>query len=195
MDKHQRKQHSEGGDWEWFTEFAGIHMPSNYYVFHLISKIFSAQPHLTQIVEFGTYYGNMSVCLGLQGVRHAIPCTTYDIHPYPDEKTKRIFSALNIEQRVADIFDPAIQQEIVARLSTGPTYLLIDNGDKKREFELYVPHLVPGSVVSVHDYGTEFVDKDWQVHASLVEPYLQGEWDKHNVQFASFTIRPREGRD
>lgn len=38
--------------------------------------------------------------------------------------------------------------------------LYCDNGNKKREIELYTELLSPGSLLGVHDYGTE-VDPEW----------------------------------
>ena len=41
-----------------------------------------------------------------------------------------------------------------------PLVLFCDNGDKRRECEIYVPHLQSGDYLAVHDWGTEFCPED-----------------------------------
>ena len=41
-----------------------------------------------------------------------------------------------------------------------PLILFCDNGNKKREFREFVPFLKSGDFVVVHDWGSEFLQKD-----------------------------------
>jgi predicted O-methyltransferase YrrM len=188
MDLQQRKLQG-GGDWTWFTEFAGVTMSSNYYTFHLMSVVMRENWQIAGIMELGTYWGTMAIHLGLLGMRYGIPVTTFDIEDLLEPGTKKILDALRVQRNVGDIFEPTRQTQIKEMMGSFPIYLIIDNGNKAKEFKEFVPMLKSGSVVSVHDYGTEFFDADWEVHKDKVEPYLQDEWQAHNVQFASFKVR------
>ncbi len=50
--------------------------------------------------------------------------------------------------------------------------LPIDNGNKLREWQLYVPLLSSGDVFDVHDWGTEFHEHDV---IGNVTPFIQSE--------------------
>jgi predicted O-methyltransferase YrrM len=189
MDLHQRKFASDGGDWEWFTEFVGVPMSCNYYLFHLMSRALREQPQVRGIMEFGTYTGSMAVYLGLEAAQRGIPCSTFEIQPVLAPSTERLLRVLGVQIHVGDIFDPAHKAQIRTMLSRFPVYLLVDNGDKPREFAEFVPMLQSGSVVAVHDYEMEFFDRDWAVHSDKVTPYMQEEWRAHNVQCAHFIVR------
>lgn len=188
MDLNERKHHSENGDWEWFKEFAGIGMPSNYYTFHLISRIMTENPQIQRIVELGTYWGSMAVYFGLIGIRRDIPVVTLDKEDQVRPRTKKLFEALSIAYRVMDIFE---HRDVVKHvLALCPTYLICDNGNKADEFYEFGRALTPGSVISVHDYGTEFYDEDARRLSDIrsIEPFHPEEWTKHNVQFATWKI-------
>ena len=188
MDLNERKHHSENGDWEWFKEFAGIGMPSNYYTFHLISRIMTENPQIQCIVELGTYWGSMAVYLGLIGIRRGIPVYTFDKVDQLRHRTKLLFQALRINFHSLDIFE---YRDIVKEIfGQRITYLICDNGNKADEFYEFGRALTPGSVISVHDYGTEFYDEDARRLSDIrsIEPFHPEEWTKHNVQFATWKI-------
>lgn len=184
-----RKKNDVSGDWAWGKEFAGITMASNYYTFHLMSKIMSANPQLRGIVELGTYTGSMSIYLGLEGIRKGIEVVTFDIIDLLSLESRTILDTLKVQRVVCNLFDPEVQRHMRMMLSRFPVYLIVDNGDKPREFKEFVPMLRAESIISVHDYGIEFSDADWMVHKDKVEPYLKDEWAAHNVQLASFKMK------
>ena len=57
------------------------------------------------------------------------------------------------------------QGPLPLRISSLPTLLYCDNGNKQREVELYAPLLPVGAILGVHDYNTEIM-------ASWVEPFV-----------------------
>lgn len=175
------------GDWDWFNEFLGIKMPSNYYTFHLFSKICSEyNPH--SIVELGTHTGSMSVYLALEALKRGGRFTTIEIdHNLPSPEIKGILVTLNAFIENMDILSQEGREEIKS-MFIGKTFLLCDNGHKADEFLAFVPHLKSGDVVAVHDYGTEFFDRDWEKLSDLVKPIYQDEWNKHNVQLCIFEV-------
>lgn len=101
----------------------------------------------TKLIELGTGSGIMSMWLN-----QFVPVTSYDNYTahYP-----------NI---VGDIFTKLQPDDL-----KGHIILFCDNGNKPLEFKTFVPHLDVGSIVAVHDWGTEFHEKD--IDYSLVEKY------------------------
>jgi len=68
--------------------------------------------------------------------------------------------------------------EVVARIQQPYSFVLLDNGDKPRELELYAKHLPVHSVLAVHDFPSEVNNKcDWQsiVNAAGLTEYLTDE--------------------
>lgn len=189
MDLNAEKHTKENYAWEWFTDFAGVGMCHNFYVHHLFSKIMDANPQVKRIVEFGTYWGAMTTALALEGLRKKIPFHTFEIKEQRQPEIIELHKRLSVLDFICDIFTQDFKDFIETRLKLSPVFLICDNGDKAREFLEFVPMLKSGSIVAVHDYMTEFYDKDWQVHADLVEPIMQDEWLRHNAQLCIFKIK------
>lgn len=181
----ERNYIPEGDDWGWFKQFCGIEMSSNYYVFHIFSTILTKNPQITRIVELGTYTGSMSIYLGLEGIRNGIKVTTFDIKDHLTPPTKELLKRLGVNCIIQDIF---ADMDSVKGWLSNPVYLLCDNGNKKQEFAQLVPHLKSGSVVSVHDYGVEFMEED-TIYPDLLEPFHPEDWQKHNVQLATWIVK------
>lgn len=182
-----RKENNENGDWAWFHRFAGITMPSNYFTFHLFSKIIDENPGITKIIELGTHTGSMAIALGLEGVRKGIEVHTFEITEQITEDTKRILDALGVKRHLCNIFEE--QQLIKSLFKDGPVYLLCDNGSKSIEFQEFANKLLPGSVVSVHDWTLEIHQHDIDIYDHLVEPFHEEDWMNHNVQLATWRIK------
>lgn len=130
----------------------------------------------------------MAIALGLEGIRKGIEVQTFNIKEETTAETQRILNKLDVIRNIFDIFE----QENIAKIKTlfdKPVYLLCDNGNKRAEFQLFVQHLKPGSVVSVHDYGVEFMPEDAQAHRALLTPFHEEQWQNHNVQLASWVVK------
>ena len=176
------------GDWEWYQQFCGIEQSSNYYTNHIFSTIINENPAIKRIIELGTYTGSMAIALGLEGVRKGIEVQTFNCEEQTTAETQRILNKLDVIRNILDIFEPPNIPKIKA-LFDKPVYLLCDNGNKRAEFHLFVQYLKPGSVVSVHDYGVEFMPKDADVHSALLTPFREEDWQNHNVQLASWVVK------
>lgn len=184
----EKKKFEKEADWEWFTENAGAYMAHNFYVYHIISRIIGSNPQIRRIIELGTYAGAMTMQFGLEGVRKNIKVDTFDISDKllaPD--TKAILKHLGVNINLTDIFKN--KEVVISLLSQEPCYLMCDNGNKKLEFQTFVPHLKSGSVVSVHDYEMEFFDEDAKMFEGKLEPIMTSEWKRHNAQFASWKVK------
>lgn len=186
---NQRKSNNEG-DWDWFNQFCGIEMSSNYYVFHIFSEIIKHNPQITKIVELGTYTGSMSIALGLLGVLNNKQFITYDIKNNTKSNVKELLiNNLGVLCENKDIHDLEIRKQIFKEHFNEPIYLLCDNGNKRGEFIDFVPQLKSSSVVSVHDYGVEFYEEDWKIHENILTPFNEVDWMKHNVQLATWVVK------
>ena len=182
---NDRKQ-GNTGDWDWFNKFCGVKMASNYYTFHIFSTIFERNPDMQRIIELGQFTGSMSMALGMIGAAKQIPVHSFDIQDQTTWETKRVLKSLKVQTHIADIHNFMVRQQIIEEYLNKQVYLLCDNGMKKDEFIAFVPYLLPGSVVSVHDYGVEFLEEDWKMFEDQLEPFMPEEWNKHNVQLATW---------
>lgn len=181
-----RSREDANGAWGWNTEFVGVPMSCNYYTFDVMSRVMKESSHIRGIVEFGTFTGGMAIYLGLLGLRAGVPVSTFDVVNVLEPSVERVLDRLLVSRHIGDIFSLQRQRDLEHMLRLFPVYIVMDNGDKPREFREFVPMLQSGSVISVHDYGVEFQDKDWEGYGDFVEPYLREEWRKHDVRLASF---------
>jgi len=171
-------------------KFAGQETQHSMYMYHMISKILEREnaSRIRGIIEFGTGFGALTTYLGLWGARLGIPVFSFD----NDARGSRtgvdpIFNKLGIVFRQEDIF---LREEEIKGLIRflGPAYLVCDNGDKKKEFNIFVPALCDGSIVSVHDWNVEIKESD--INETIlnhklvaVDPEL---WLAHGAIFASW---------
>ena len=200
------KRNGEGNAWPWYLQCAGSIMAHNYYVHHLISNHVRSIPNLTKIVELGTGYGTMTIPLALNAISYGglphkkdengidtimlmkdVPVVTFDIKDIREPQIKKVHDRLNVRFIELDLFQNV---EIITHqhIPDGPIYLLCDNGNKKKEFEIFVPKLAKGSLISVHDYMQEFFDVDAQelIDRGVVEEVEKEEWMKYDCQFATY---------
>lgn len=181
MDNNQLKHNDGSSPWAWFHRLGGVASMSNYYVFHIFSKIMD-DPKIEGIIEIGTAYGGMTVGLALEAARRNIPIVTVDIEDVVTEETKRIFKDLYVGQVTLDVFDYLKNFSRVC-------YLLCDGGDKVKEIQTFAPLLKSGSYVSCHDWLSEIYPKDVEFLKDIADPFEPEDWEKHNVQLATWRIR------
>ena len=67
--------------------------------------------------------------------------------------------------RVLDVFEDVVE---IASFFKHPVLLLCDNGNKPYEIVTYSPHLVPGDLVAVHDWGTEISESSIPEHFHMI---------------------------
>lgn len=143
--------------------FAGQEAQHGGRLYYYFSHLFLDYPHVGCIIELGTALGAMSMYLGLWGARKRIPVHTFDQddfvfkpeHNVDDICAGAVFDKLNIHMHRMSIFTDEGQAEVKQLLKGKPVFLFCDNGNKPKEFNLFVPHLESGSVVSVHDWPGE----------------------------------------
>ena len=103
-------------------------------------------------IELGTYKGGSALVMINAGVDMLY---TYDNRNVLEVNDERMIC------RVADIFNPEVTEEIKRLCKSGePKLLFCDGGSKKRELNLFGPHLNTGDVLVAHDYPIEFKDAD-----------------------------------
>lgn len=146
-----------------------------------------------QLVEIGTYSGGLATALALHALCIKATITTYDIAP-PSEDIKPIGERLGVRFRTISCWDA--EDEIRAIVQRpGPTFVLCDGGDKKREFAVFAKHLKVGDVIAAHDYdaghevGQEPMERAWPwseirredvttaVRENGLEPFMQVHMD------------------
>lgn len=161
--------------WEYDLQFCGQTAAHCFYVYHIISRVLKMYP-VKSIIEIGTQRGALTAYLGLWGARLGVPVYSFDIEPALHRDIDPVLDKLGVQTYDMDVFSEAGLVEIQS-LAKGPVYLICDGGDKEREFATFAPMLEVGSVVSVHDWGTEvrnltgvqmfqFEGDDWSAHDS-----------------------------
>jgi hypothetical protein len=98
------------------------------------------------IVELGTYQGGFSWFLDAQARARGIDFRTYDII-VPDVEPPG-FTKLDFYR-----YPERVELD-------GPIALLCDGGNKPRELKTFPPMCPEGSVILVHDWGTETLASD-----------------------------------
>lgn len=111
----------------------------------LWEAVLNSNPQLRGIVELGTWQGGFSRYLHAQAQARGMDFVTFDVQD-PD------VPAPNFEK--LDIYRYA--EDLCQRFSAmGPIALFCDGGNKPRELKIFPPALAAGSVILVHDWGTE----------------------------------------
>jgi len=167
-------------------------MSHNFYLYVVIEEVILRHTPRA-IIELGTGKGALTTVLGLWGVRLGIPVLSIDFRKLHNQD--KIFEALGVQYLQADFF----QEETIGLLDIwieikSPLLLIIDGGDKEKEFNFFVPRLKEGSIVGVHDLDHE-VDPDVieEIAARHAHPFNKNQWRKNYVQFATYIIDHENG--
>lgn len=188
IDKEWLKGQNINGFWEWGSQFAGVRLSCNYFVFDIMSKHLSENPQIKKIVEIGTSTGGMALYLGMEAARMGIELHTWNIVKETTPETDKILNRLGVIQHIGDVFEH--ESSMAEMIRDQPTYLLADGGNKHRETETFVPYLQPDSLFSTHDYGQEIFDENLAVTMKKVNmmPLRVWEWGEKNAQFMTWKI-------
>lgn len=141
------------------------------------------------IIELGSFSGGFTIALGVHAWNIGCKVHGFEIHACPHTKLKPLSDFLGVEFHTGDLFkDP----DLVRRLVNGPgvTYLLCDNGNKKKEFNEFAGSLKHGDVIAAHDYCSGPEASEWwpwreivkedvakSVAAYELEPWMQQHFD------------------
>jgi hypothetical protein len=148
---------------QWFAEFV------------LWERLLNLHRELEAIVELGTGGGAFSLYLSHQATARDLEFVTYDKvrHPGPAVPGAVIADVLAEPQRVFPLL-------------TRPLVLHCDDGDKPREMATFASALLPGSLLVVHDWGTEAHQADVP---DCLEPVHAELWEDESMS-AVFRRRP-----
>lgn len=146
---------------------------------------FFAQEKIDRVIELGTYQGAMAWWLKNQSTFYNFKFNTYDIKNRLKNIKKEI-GTIPFDFRNKDIHAPNTVKGISSRISSqGVTLLLVDGGDKNKEFNLYAPALKPGDWIMVHDYAPnettweQLKDKTWSCWESWDSALC---WEDHGLE-------------
>lgn len=128
--------------------------------------VLNSSPQLRGIVELGTFEGGFSFYLDMQArARGWQVFRTFDIKP--PERQVPGFIKLDIYRYQSDL-----GRTLAA---FGPIALFCDGGNKPRELRTFPPYLAEGSIVAVHDWGTETLPGDVpDTLEPIFEEYAEG---------------------
>lgn len=114
--------------------------------------VLNNNPQIRGIVELGTYQGGFSWFLDAQARAREISFRTYDIIQ-PDFEPPE-FGRLDFYRYPEKVWlgGPHVPRDPIA--------LFCDGGNKPRELHMFPPLCPDGSVILVHDWGTETLPSD-----------------------------------
>lgn len=170
--------------WPYYLSFVGQKAAHSPYVYHIVSRVLQSNP-VYSIIELGTYHGALTMYLGMWGVRLDVPVYSFDIEPNLADGCVDVLDRLGVQTFAKDVLDPGVVQRIISLMDDKPTYLVIDGGDKPAEFKTYVPLIPVGSVVSVHDWGTEILPEDIRVDGVGYEQFEVADWRRFGANLAT----------
>jgi len=126
-----------------------------------LEKIFNELGPFDWVIELGTGNGGLAIFFSVQQRIRGGKFVTFDFDlegktgKNPRGVQVDRLKRLSISYQEKDIFSPRTRGSILRRIKEGKTFLYCDNGNKATEFRTFAPHLKPGSVVGVDDWGTE----------------------------------------
>ena len=133
------------------VSFAGVPMAQYFCDLYLWEVILNEHPDTVAVIELGSWRGGFSLYLQAQCNARGLGFRCYDV----------IQPEVHVEEfRKLDIFRD--KQAIIEHMSRfrGPIVVFCDNGNKPRELREFTRDLPEGSVVVVHDWGTETMPQD-----------------------------------
>lgn len=107
--------------------------------------------HFKWIVELGTWEGAMALYLFVQCWSRDLLFTTID-KKAPTKETPWFINA--------DVLKKDVTFPLLTSMKSTPGILFCDDGDKPKEVQKYHSLIHPNSFIAVHDWGTEFLEKD-----------------------------------
>lgn len=142
--------------------FVGMEMSQEWADIGIWEAFFRENPVKTMI-ELGTDNGGLTLYFALQGYQRKMYFHTFDNQKWIDF-TQGLPKYLKLESvfHHVDLFSEEGQNQVIQLIKTlpHPMAIFFDNGDKPREWKMFAPLLFPGDFAIVHDWGTEFTQKD-----------------------------------
>ena len=147
----------------------------------LWERFLNSCSEIKAVIELGTEECGLSLFLALQAYQRGMEFRTF-AHQWVDNLRTALARLLRLEEHFirGNLFSEA-GGELVKLLHGGlphPILLFCDDGDKPRELREFVPHLLPGDYVGVHDWGTEIGQAHVDIFGDSLEPLWWDEWEK-----------------
>ena len=140
----------------------GLEMFQTYEDLQIWETVFKTYD-IKSVMELGTGYGGMSVFFALQCYQRGMDFVTYD-------NVQSLFfdsglpALLNIGKnfRNINIVGESEHWEVLNWIEKArrPLAIMVDNGDKRRDFRMVAPYTKPGDIIAVHDWEKEFFPED-----------------------------------
>ena len=135
---------------------------------------FNEHPQIKTVIELGSGGHGLSVIFALHGVTRGFKLFTFDRKRY-DSLDWPLPRLLQLERTFCNLdllgyMGVQHVKRLLDRPELHPLLLFCDNGDKPKEFAAFVPYLMVGDYVGVHDWEVEFYPKDAQIGVNL-EPW------------------------
>jgi len=113
-----------------------------------------------------------------------------------DQSVMEMFRNLGVYWFRLNIFSSEGCTAIKSLICDEPVYLLCDNGNKVQEFATFAQFLMPGSMISVHDWMYEIFprDTDGVVSSLGLEPFEEEGWLKDHLRMATWSVPDRGQR-
>lgn len=143
--------------------FLGFHVKQFFIEFVAWEKFFLSCGPLEHIVELGAGQGGFSFYLFLQAEKRRATFDAWDKYPVPmaNSHIGKKFGFSDCCHTGNLLKDERVIEEIRESIGRpGRTVLFCDNGNKRAEVNLYVPHLNPGDYLALHDWGHEIFLRD-----------------------------------
>jgi len=113
-------------------------------------KVLNEFDHFKWIVEFGSWEGAMSLYLFVQCWSRDLLFYTFD-KKHPEQETPYFINADVLKDNV---------WPMLSKIKSEPGILFCDDGNKPEEVKKYHKIIHRDSFIAVHDYLTEFKNKD-----------------------------------
>lgn len=132
--------------------YCGVSIHQNEHVGSVFRALFRTfQPR--RVLEIGTAAGGLTLLLrDLLDEAGYKSTELWTVDPMPMDRPYLVVDGINM------IHADGFQDGLLPLLQTyvaedGPTLVLCDGGDKKREFRTFAPHLKSGDIIMAHDYA------------------------------------------
>jgi len=142
--------------------FAGVKMSQTWNDLAIWETFFNEHPIRT-LIELGTDNGGMSLFFAVQCHQRDIEFHTFDNQKWIDfDRGLPALFGLGLKFHHVDLFSErgiAWVSDLIKK-SPGEVAVFFDDGDKPREWQMFAHLTRPGDYCIVHDWGTEFFEKD-----------------------------------
>lgn len=129
----------------------------------LIWEAFFRRFPVRTMIELGTGTGGTTVYFALQAYQRHMYFHTFDNQKWIDfgQELPKILKLESLFHHV-DLFSPEGKEQVasIIRSFPHPVAIFFDDGDKPKEWSIFAPMTSPGDFLIVHDWGTEFKQKD-----------------------------------